>query len=86
MEVFIGIILFFIIFWYGLKLFLRYGLPFLLTRFMKNQQSRYGMPHQRPGQNQQRPDGEVSIKKNKSQKSRKDDDFGEYVDFEDVKE
>lgn len=86
MDILLGIILFFIILWYGLKLFLRYGLPWLLARFLKNQQSRFGNLNQQQQAKGQRPDGEVKIKKDKSQKPKDDEGFGEYVDFEDVKE
>ncbi len=86
MEILLGIILFFVVLWYGFKLFLRYGLPWLLARFMKNQQSRFGNFNQQQADNRQRPDGEVQVKKEKSQKPKDNDGFGEYVDFEDVEE
>ena len=86
MDILLGIILFFILFWYLMKFFIRYGLPWLIARFMKRQQSRFGKYYQQQGYEQQRPDGEVKINKDKSKKSKDDDGFGEYVDFEDLKE
>jgi len=85
MDLFLGILLFFVILYYGLKLFLRYGLPWLITRFMKNQQSKFNQFGQQQ-QPQQKKEGEVEIKGSKKKKQKDDDDFGEYVDFEDINE
>jgi hypothetical protein len=86
MDILLGIILFFILLWYGLKLFLRYVAPWLLRRFVRNQQSKFGGFYQQQQQQQTHPDGEIKIDKDKSQKSKDDGSFGEYVDFEDMKE
>lgn len=85
MDFFLGLILFFVILYYGLKLFLRYGLPWLIARFMKNQQSKFNQYGQQQ-QSTQKKEGEVEIKVRKKKKHKDDDDFGEYVDFEDINE
>ena len=84
MEIFLGIIVFFMLLWYGFKIFLRYGLPWLIARFVRNQQAKYGQYQQSSGTDKK--EGDVLIKKDPSQKTKDDSDFGEYVDFEDVKE
>lgn len=87
MDILLGIIVFFILLWYGMKLFMRYGLPWLLARFIKKQQSRYGHFNQHQGGGHPpEPEGRVKVKKDKARKPKDDDGFGEYVDFEDVKE
>lgn len=83
MDIFLGIILFFVLLYYALKLFLRYGLPWLIDRFMRNQQNKY---QQQQGFNQDRKEGEVRVKMDKRKKGKDDSSFGEYVDYEDVKE
>ena len=70
--------------WYGFKIFLRYGLPWLIARFVRNQQAKQHQYQQSTEPNT--PDGDVRLKKNPAQKTKDDTDFGEYVDFEDVKE
>ena len=87
MEVLFGIILFFILVYYGFKFFLRYGLPWLIARFMKNQQTKYNQ-HYGHRQNQEtgKKKGYVRIKADKSNQTIDDTGFGEYVDYEDVQE
>lgn len=61
-------------------------MPWMLARFMKKQQDKFNQMNGfgNAGYDQTK-EGEVHIKKNQSQTtSNKDDDFGEYVDFEDV--
>ncbi len=76
----------FIVTGYVFKLFVRYGLPWLLTRFMKNQQKKYSDPFNSSSYSgQQTTDGEVSIDRGSKKKAEKEkDDFGDYVDFEDI--
>ncbi len=83
MDILLGIILFFVLLYYALKLFLRYGLPWLIGRFMRNQQNKY---QQQQGFNQNNKEGEIRVKRDKRKKDKDDGDFGEYVDYEDVKE
>ena len=70
------------IIYYGIKLFSKYVLPMLIDKGVKNMQQK--MQNQQ-GQNQKpsRPDGEVTIEKNKNdnQNAR---NRGEYVDFEEI--
>ncbi len=68
--------------WYGFKIFLRYGLPWLIARFVRNQQAKHGQYQQTSGVDEQ--EGDVRVKKDPLQKTKDDSDFGEYVDFEDV--
>ena len=84
MDVLLGILVFFMLLWYGLKIFLRYGLPWLLARFVRKQQEKYGPYQQPPGSDRQ--EGEVRVKKPSNQATKDDSGFGEYVDFEDIKE
>lgn len=83
MEVLLGIILFFVILYYGFKLFLRYVLPWLLGRFVRKQQAKYG---QQQNNYSGKREGDVRVTPDKSTKPRKDTGFGEYVDFEDMNE
>ena len=84
MEVLLGIILFFVFLYYGFKLFLRYGMPWLLTRLMKNQQTKY---NRQQGFNESgKREGDIRLNTDKSKKSKDDSGFGEYVDFEDVQD
>ena len=83
MEILLGIILFFVIIYYAFKLFLRYGLPWVLARFMRKQQEKY---NQQQNHQNARSEGDVSIKSNASKKGKDDNGFGEYVDFEDIQE
>jgi len=83
MEILLGIIVFFMLLWYGFKIFLRYGLPWLLARFFRNQQAKYGQSTQQTQRSKKR-EGEVHIKKDQAEKPNEDTGFGEYVDFEDV--
>lgn len=85
MDFFLGIILFLALSWYGFKLFLRYGLPWLIARFMKNQQAKYNQFGQQQTTSR-KTEGDVEIKTNQTKKSKDDDGFGEYVEFEDVDE
>ena len=82
MEVFLGIILFFVILYYAFKLFLRYVLPWILARFIRNQNERFSQHYQ----STKPEEGEVRIRKNKANRKKDDNGFGEYVDFEDVNE
>ena len=70
--------------WYGFKIFLRYGLPWLIARFVRKQQAKQGQYQRSSNMNSE--EGEVRLKKDPTQKTNDDTDFGEYVDFEDVKE
>jgi len=81
MDLFLGILLFFIVVYYALKLFLRYALPWLLTRFVKKQQDKYSQQHV---YNEEKKEGEINIKRKTAGKTKDDKSFGEYIDFEDL--
>lgn len=85
MDILLGLIVFFMLLWYGFKIFLRYGLPWLIARFMKNQQAKFNQQSNYQNTSQKR-EGDVHIKTDKSQKSKDDSGFGEYVDYEDIQE
>jgi hypothetical protein len=88
LEVFLTIVFVFILLYYGFRLFLRYGLPWLLTRHIRKQQQKfYGANDQTQENARKRKEGEVKIKNpGNDKKKKKDEEFGEYVDFEEVDE
>lgn len=88
LEFLFWIFFIFIVFGYVFRLFLRYGLPWLLTRFMQNQKKKYSESfNSNNSYNQTSDKGRVNIKKKKEKKTDDDkDDFGEYIDYEDVGE
>ena len=83
MNFFLWLILIFFLLSYGLRLFLRYGMPWLLSRFMKNQQEKFTQAYnQQQGFHQEKKEGEVEINVPPKKEHKKDDDFGEYIEFE----
>ena len=81
MDFIFGIILFFILFYYLVKLFFRYVLPWLLKKYVKKQQEKF----EQSGWSGDEPkEGEVKIKRTVNTKPKNDSEFGEYIDFEDV--
>jgi hypothetical protein len=86
MESFLKIVFILILVYYAFKLTATYVFPWLLGRFVKKQQEKFF------GQNQPYGDKTKSDVKNetngKTKKSITKDDssFGEYVDFEEIKE
>jgi hypothetical protein len=84
MDILFGILIFFVLLWYGMKYFLRYGLPWLIARFVRKQQAKQA-GYYSASDNSSR-EGEVHIKKNNSKKPKDDSGFGEYIDYEDIKE
>ena len=72
-----------VIIYYGIRLFTRYVLPMLVDRGIKNLQQKM---NEQQGQNQRpsRPDGEVTVERNRSNPRNREHDQGEYVDFEEV--
>ncbi len=88
LETFLTIVFVFILFYYAFRLFLRYGLPWLLARHLrKRQQGFYDAFGRQENGNTAKKEGEVKIKDaRKEKKKENNEDFGEYVDFEDVDE
>jgi len=86
LEFLFWLIFVFVVIGYVFKLTIRYILPWLLTRFVQNQQKKYS-DNFNPNNtsNQDFGSGEVNIKsEKKTNKKPKGDDFGEYVDYEDI--
>lgn len=71
------------IIYYGIRLFTRYILPMLVDKGVKNMQQRM-YDQQRQNQRNVRPDGEVTIEKNKNNSGNSTQNKGEYIDFEEV--
>ncbi len=79
---FLKIIFFLIVFFYVMKLIFKYIIPKAVFHFLNRQQHPNGTKHTR----RSRKEGEINIKMDKQPKTQKNDiDFGEYVDFEEVK-
>ena len=85
MEVFLRFIFIVVLIYYGFRLVIRYVVPWLIARFMKKQQDKFNQMggFSNSGYNQTK-EGDVNLNTKRNQKSKKDDGFGEYVDFEDV--
>lgn len=85
MEFLFTVIIVFILLGYLFKLFFRYALPWIMGRYMKKQQEKFYQGfNQQGGANTYTKEGDVKIRQNQKKKHKDDDDFGEYVDFEDV--
>jgi len=85
MEALLRFILIVVLVYYAFKLVAKYVMPWLLTRFIKKQQEKFnnmnGFSEQNTNPNFE---GKVKVKQQPKRKTRNEDDFGEYVDFEDV--
>ena len=81
MESFLLFIFWVIFTYYAFKLFLRYGLPWLLARYFRKMQRNMG---QSPQNNSHQQEGEVKVKYKENAHTRVDPDIGEYVDFEEI--
>ncbi len=75
------VIIIFLLVWYVMKLFVRYVAPKLFYHFLKKRGFDMGESRR------ERPkEGEMNIKVDHPEETRKKmDDFGEYVDFEEIK-
>lgn len=81
MSTFLWIIVIFIILYYSFQLFFRYVLPWLLARFIRKQQEKFANMIQSNS-----PKDEMKVNKKKRNNIKSDDGtFGEYVDFEEIK-
>lgn len=83
MNGFLTFILVILFLWYGGKLFFKYALPWLILHLLNKQQEKYkqGFNH-----DTRKKEGEVEIQVEKPEQPKThDQDFGEYVDFEEVK-
>lgn len=70
------------IIYFGFKLIRRYILPILLEEGVKKMQQK--MQNQQKQQEPQRPEGEVTIEKDKSTTPPSSQNKGDFVDFEEV--
>ena len=80
--------IFWVIFIYlAFRLSAKYLAPYLISRFIRKTQERFfgQNPHLR-NEEEQKDEGEVSIKTESQSSSAKKDDLGEFVDFEEVPE
>ncbi len=66
-----------------LRLFTRYLLPYLLKRFIRNAEKKYSTGYGKSQAPQQR-EGETHINYVPNDYQQKENDLGEYVDFEDI--
>lgn len=83
MSILLWIVFIFFILAYTLRLFLRYGMPWLLGRIMKKQQDKFNQAFKQPhAYTQTKKEGEVEINIPQKKKQDKEGDFGEYIDFE----
>ncbi len=86
MKTLLTFIFFAVVFYYAFKLFARYALPWLIARFMRKQQEKFNNMSS-VNQNHFYNDNNEKTATNKKKNTDKDDtDFGEYVDFEEVKD
>ncbi len=79
---FVRTLLIIAVIYYGLRLFSRYVLPLLVDKGVKNMQQR--MQDQQQRRQPSRPDGEVTIENNFNKNRSKNQNEGDYIDFEEV--
>ncbi len=89
MEVFLNIVIFFVLFLLVVKLLFRYLMPWMLRRFvnrrMKDFGDNFGQPeNQQTGQSKSFGDIKVDYVPPKNDESKNNDGDDEYVDFEEV--
>lgn len=84
METFLSIIFWVLVIYYLIKLIVRYLFPFLLVRFINRMQNKMG-GFQSHTDNSSR-EGEVKVKYNPESNPKSNNDLGEYIDFEEVKD
>ncbi len=75
-----------VILYYGVTLFIRYGLPWIIMHYFEKQQDKFrqGMNDE---QNAQKTEGEIKVKSSQKKNGKADDkNFGEYIDFEEIDE
>lgn len=80
---FIRTLLIIVIIYFGIRIVTRYILPLLVDKGIKNMQHKM-QNQQRQHQQTTRPEGEVTIEKDRNQGSKNSQNQGEYVDFEEV--
>lgn len=83
MEGFLLFIFWIILIFYLFRLFFRYGMPWLLSRYFRKMQEKMRDTHQAKKETKH---GEVKVKMSGNDQPRVDPNIGEYVDFEEVKD
>lgn len=73
-----------LIIYYGIRLFVRYVVPMLVDKGVKNMQQKMNDQQRQYQQQKRRPDGEVTIERDRTNPRNTESDRGEYVDFEEV--
>jgi len=73
-----------LIIYYGIRLFVRYVVPLLVDKGIKNMQQKMNEQQRQYQQPKKRPDGEVTIERDRANPRNSQSDKGEYVDFEEV--
>ena len=81
---FIRTLLIILIIYYAIRLIVRYVLPILVDKSLKNMQQKMNDQQQQFRQRPNRPDGKVTVERNRSNQRNPGEDDGEYVDFEEV--
>ncbi len=71
------------IIYFGIRLFTRYILPMLVDKGIKNMQQKM-YSQQSNNHRTSRPEGEVTIERNRTNRQNEERNQGEYVDFEEV--
>ena len=82
---FVRTILIILLIWYGVKILSRLFAPYLMRYVAKKAEQKFGQQFntkQRPQEKQK--EGEISIDKMPNQKTSKNKDVGEYVDYEEI--
>lgn len=80
---FIRTLLVIAIIYFGIRIVSRYVLPLLVDKGVKNMQQKM-QNQQRKNQQPSRPEGEVTLEKDRNQRSNNSQNQGDYVDFEEV--
>jgi hypothetical protein len=80
----IKLALFLLLIYLLVKLFTRYLLPYILKRFIRKTEERYKQ-QRKAYEDQNKQEGDIRIEyQNKKQRSKKTDNLGEYVDYEEI--
>jgi hypothetical protein len=86
MELFLKFIFVVVVIYYSGLLFFRYGLPWLLARFIRKQQEKFFQQPPVSGSGNTEPKAKKQPKVKKKKTDDKGDTFGEYVDFEEIED
>lgn len=85
MEALLRFLFIVVLLYYGFKLVIRYVAPWLLSQFMKKQQDKFNQMNGFANSDySKKKEGEIHIKTKPSKEDKEGNDFGEYIDFEDV--